>query len=128
MKYLCLCHYDIAKHATRTAADFEPIKAKCAVHDAQLYADPRFIAVGSFADAADYAVIRPGEDGPSVQAGPYAQTPEPYGAFFLVEADSLEEAIEVASKHPRAHLGDEFGGGIEVRPCRYWREGDAAAG
>ena len=127
MKFLCLCHYEPAKHAACTPEDFVRIKALCAAQDAQLYADPRFEAVGSFVDPADYAVIRPGADGPTVASGPIAQTPEPFGAFFLVEADSLEQAIEVASKHPSAFLGREFGGGIEVRPCRLWKEGGAAA-
>jgi hypothetical protein len=127
MKFLCLCHYDVAKHAACTPADFERIKAKCATHDAQLYADPGFVAVGSFAEPTDYAVIHPGDEGPTVTSGPYAQTPEPFGAFFLVEADSLEQAIEIAKLHPGAHLGREFGGGIEVRPCRYFMESPAAA-
>jgi hypothetical protein len=127
MRFLCLCHYDVAKHAARTPEDFARIKALCATHDAALYADPRFVAVGSFADPADYAVIRPADAGPTVESGPYAQTPEPYGAFFLVEAASLEEALEVAKKHPSAHLGREFGGGIEVRPCRYWKEGSTSS-
>ena len=127
MKFLCLCHYDVAKHAACTPEDFARIKAICGPHDAELYADPRFVAVGSFADPADYAVVRPGDAGPTVEPGPYARTTEPYGAFFLVEADSLEEALAVAKKHPSAYLGREFGGGIEVRPCRFWLDGSAGA-
>ena len=127
MKYLCLCHYDPAKYAACTPADFERIKALCATQDAKLYADPRFVAVGSFVEPTQYAVIRPGNDGPTVTPGPYAHVPEPSGAFFLVEADSLEQAIEVAKLHPGAHLGREFGGGIEVRPCNLFQESHAAA-
>jgi hypothetical protein len=41
---------------------------------------------------------------------------EPVGAFFMVEARDMDDAIEVASKHPGAHLGEYLGGGIEVRP------------
>jgi hypothetical protein len=126
MKFLCLCHYDRAKYTTRTPEDFARIRALCAPHDARLHADPHFVAVGSFVDPADYAVIRAGDDGPTVEPGPYAPTPEPFGAFFLIEADSLEQAIEVAKLHPSAQLAHEFGGGIEVRPCRYWLAGPAA--
>lgn len=127
MKFLCLCHYDAAKLATRTPEDFARIRAACAPHDARLHADPHFLAVGSFVDPAQYAVIRAQEDGSTVVPGPYASTPEPFGAFFLLEADSLEQAIEIAKLHPGAHLGREFGGGIEVRPCRLFLEGPAAA-
>jgi hypothetical protein len=40
------------------------------------------------------------------------------GSVFIVEADSMEEAIEVASLHPAARLGEEYGFGIEIRPLQ----------
>jgi hypothetical protein len=46
----------------------------------------------------------------------YADTSEPFGAFFLIEAADVDEAVKIASLHPGAHLGAMFGGGIEVRP------------
>ena len=44
--------------------------------------------------------------------GPFAETKEQLGGFFLVEAKDLDEAVELASKMP--HLQD--GGAVEVRP------------
>jgi hypothetical protein len=44
--------------------------------------------------------------------GPFAETKEYLGGFFLVEADNLDEAIELAAKIPAARTG----GAIEVRP------------
>jgi hypothetical protein len=41
---------------------------------------------------------------------------EPFGAFFMVEADSVDEAVEVARLHPGTHVGDFLPGAIEVRP------------
>jgi hypothetical protein len=43
--------------------------------------------------------------------GPFAETKEVLGGFYLVEADSLDEAIEWASRIPAAAHGT-----IEVRP------------
>jgi hypothetical protein len=43
--------------------------------------------------------------------GPYAETKEQLGGYFLVECKDLDEAIEVASKIPGAQEG-----AIEVRP------------
>jgi hypothetical protein len=60
--------------------------------------------------------VRPADGRPSITDGPYAETDEPLGAFFMIEAEDMDEAAEVASKHPGAHLGRYFGGGIEVRP------------
>ena len=44
------------------------------------------------------------------------ETREPFGAFFIVEANSIDEAVEVARLHPGSHLGHMMKGGIEVRP------------
>jgi hypothetical protein len=44
--------------------------------------------------------------------GPFAETKEYLGGFYLVECESLDEAIEFASKIPAARNG----GAIEVRP------------
>jgi hypothetical protein len=43
--------------------------------------------------------------------GPFAETKEQIGGFDLLECEDLDEAIEVASKHPGAKFGT-----IEVRP------------
>ena len=44
--------------------------------------------------------------------GPFAETKEYLGGFYLVECDTIDEAIEFASKIPAARSG----GAIEVRP------------
>jgi hypothetical protein len=48
-----------------------------------------------------------------VTDGPFAETKEILGGFDLIEAGSLEEAVEIASAHPVAEVGT-----IEVRP--FW--------
>jgi hypothetical protein len=44
--------------------------------------------------------------------GPFAETKEQLGGFYLVDATNLDDAVDMASKMP--HLQD--GGGVEVRP------------
>ena len=44
--------------------------------------------------------------------GPYADTKEVFGGYYVFEADNLDEAIELASRIPAVQLG----GAIEVRP------------
>ena len=44
--------------------------------------------------------------------GPFAETKEALGGFFLFEADDLDAAIELAARIPAARLG----GAVEVRP------------
>ena len=44
--------------------------------------------------------------------GPFAETKEALGGFYLYEADNLDDAIELAARIPAARLG----GAIEIRP------------
>src|SRR5919108_3723276 len=49
--------------------------------------------------------------------GPFVGMKEAVGGFFILEADDLDAAIEVAARVPAARLG----GAIEIRPCEmYW--------
>ena len=44
--------------------------------------------------------------------GPFADTKEAVGGYYLFEAKSLDEAIELAARVPSARLG----GSVEIRP------------
>ena len=53
------------------------------------------------------------EDGQTLTTdGPFANTKEIFGGYYLLETDNLDAAIEMASRLPAARMG----GGIEVRP------------
>jgi hypothetical protein len=47
-----------------------------------------------------------------VADGPFAETKEQLGGFFLVECDTLDEALEAAGRIPSLRIG----GTVEVRP------------
>lgn len=44
--------------------------------------------------------------------GPYVETKEAVGGFFVLEADDLDAAVEIAAMVPAARLG----GAVEIRP------------
>jgi hypothetical protein len=54
-----------------------------------------------------------------VTDGPFAETREQLGGYFLIEARDLDEAIDIAARHPVARLGT-----IEVRPI--WEDATPA--
>jgi len=58
------------------------------------------------------------EDGKTLTTdGPFIAVKEALGGFFVLEADDLDAAIELAAKVPAARLG----GAIEIRPSEtYW--------
>jgi hypothetical protein len=66
------------------------------------------------------AGLRPSTDATTVRVradqvlfsdGPFAETKDQIGGFSLIECEDLDEALEIASKHPAAQFG-----AIEVRP------------
>jgi hypothetical protein len=59
----------------------------------------------------DATTVRVQEGGVVVSDGPFAETKEQIGGFYLVDCKDLDEAIEVASKIPAASHGT-----VEVRP------------
>jgi hypothetical protein len=61
--------------------------------------------------ASDATTVRVREDEVLLTDGPFAETKEQMAGYDLIECADLDEAIEVASKHPMAKLGS-----IEVRP------------
>jgi hypothetical protein len=48
---------------------------------------------------------------PLVTAGPFAETREQLGGYFLIDAKDLDEAIGIAARIPGARLGT-----VEIRP------------
>ena len=54
--------------------------------------------------------LRSGDNGPIVTDGPFAETKEQLGGYYLIEADSLDDAIEWATKLPGSHHGT-----VEIR-------------
>ncbi|SHN42762.1 YciI family protein [Cryptosporangium aurantiacum] len=60
---------------------------------------------------ADATTIRVRDGEALLTDGPFAETREQIGGFCLIECADLDEAIEIASKHPAATYGS-----IEVRP------------
>ena len=127
MKYLCLAYYDEKKFETLTPADMAAIAEECRPLDDELQRTGRMLEVGSLAATKDSVSLRPRGGRVSVTDGPYAETKEQVGSYFLIEARDLDEAIQVASKHPAARLNEHLGWGIEIRPIELCRVAAAAA-
>jgi len=61
----------------------------------------------------DATTVRARENEVLVADGPFAETKEQVAGYDIIECADLDEAIEVASKHPTARIGT-----IEIRPLR----------
>ena len=71
------------------------------------------VTPGEFMQPPETATTVRVQDGRTLTTdGPFAEVKEAIGGYFLVEADELDAAIEVAARVPAARMG----GAVEVRP------------
>jgi hypothetical protein len=122
MKYLCLAYYDEKKFEALPKAELDALVAECRSHDEELRESGHLLAVASLGPTGATATVRPRGGKASMTDGPFTESKEQVGAFFLLEARDLNEAIRVASKHPAAHLGEHVGWGLEVRPIERFEQ------
>ena len=119
MKYLCLAYYDTVKLKSITEQELNELEAQCPKYDEALRATGKLVLQGSLADPGAGASMRPWKGKPVMTDGPFIETKEQIGGLFIIEADSLAQALQVASNHPAARLGEAVGWGLDIRPIEY---------
>jgi hypothetical protein len=77
----------------------------------QLATAGRYVAAAPLAPSATATSVRVRAGKRVVTDGPFAETKEQLGGYFLIDATDLEEAIAIAARIPMARRGT-----IEVRP------------
>ncbi len=95
---------------------------QCAAKDAELQATGHLRVSASLGGAHKVVSIRPREGRPEMKDGPFTESKEIVGGFFIIEAADVEEATKVARLHPAAELGEQAGWGIELHPIGMYRE------
>jgi hypothetical protein len=108
MKYAMLVHY---KPGYYEALSEDEGKAVFAEYRA-LGEDPRAVGGAQLQPIETATTVRVQDGQTQTTDGPYADTKEVFGAYYVFEVDNLDEAIELAARIPAARLG----GAIEVRP------------
>ncbi len=106
MKYMCLVYGEEKKIG---AMDDD----ECMAFDAGIRKEGRCLASESLQRVQAAVTVRVREGRVSITDGPFAETKEQLAGFYLIEAASLDDAVEMASKIPPARVGS-----IEVRPVR----------
>jgi hypothetical protein len=116
MKYLCLAYYDERTFEALSKAELDALVSKCPAYDGALRQSGRLVVQASLGSPRASTVLRPKDGKPLITDGPFIETKEQVGGFFIIEAEDLDEAIRVASKHPAANIGGEVGWAVEIRP------------
>lgn len=118
MKFLCLGYLDMANFDAQPESLKAEVMKKCFAQCVPFRATGKVVEEEGLQHTSLAKTIRPRNGRPTVTDGPFTETKEQLGSFFIVEAESMDEAIAVASLHPAAMFGEEFGFGIEVRPIQ----------
>ncbi|MBS1722109.1 MAG: hypothetical protein JSS66_03770 [Armatimonadetes bacterium] len=116
MKFLCLGYLDMQAFDSAPEAVRTEVMTKCFAQCKPFRETGKVVEEEALGHTSSARTLRPRSGKTVVTDGPFMETKEQLGSFFIVEADSLDEAIEVASLHPGAIYGEEYGFGIEVRP------------
>ena len=115
MKYLCLVYQEEKQEANVPPDVIEQAKKDYWAFTEAIKKSGHYIGSNGLkhTDAATTVRVRDGKL--SATDGPFAETKEQLGGYFLIEAKDRAEAIQIASRIPSAKWGS-----IEVRPV--WGE------
>lgn len=111
MKYLCLIYNEEAKLATVPQAEIDAVVEECRQQDAALKEKGRLLASERLQPVSTATTLRPENGKTTVIDGPFAETREQLGGFYLIDAADLDEAIRIAGRLPPARFGC-----VEIRP------------
>ena len=119
MKYLCLGYGNRAKMDALPREELKKILRECVPFVQELDRFKGMIIHEAL--SWDVTTLQASKGSVVVTDGPFAETKEQLGSFFVIEAQNLDEAIRVASLHPSARMGEDLGWRVEVRPIGVFR-------
>ena len=111
MKYLCLIYDEESKRGTMPKEQMEAMMGEYGALTEGLKKNGKYVAGEALQATETATTVRVREGKISTTDGPFAETKEQLGGFYLVEAKDLDDAIAIAAKIPGAQHGC-----IEVRP------------
>lgn len=111
MKFLCLAWEDEAKLNHLTEAEWDALRRETLAYVDTLLKSRRLVSTEPLQSAHTAATVRVREGKKLVKDGPFVETKETVGGYFVIDVRDREEALEVAANWPSARFGI-----IEVRP------------
>ena|SRR5215216_2121840 len=111
MKYLCLIYDDEKTFAAMSKAEIDALMQDYRAFGESIKQSGHYIAGHQLAPVRAASTVRMRNGKMSATDGPFAETKEQLGGYYLVEAADLNEAMQIASRIPSARIGS-----IEVRP------------
>jgi hypothetical protein len=111
MKYLCLIYENEKNWESMPPAESEAIMNEYFAFTEDIRKTGKYVAGEALQPTPTATTVRVRNGKVSTTDGPFVETKEQLGGFYLIEAKDLNDAIQVAARIPSARFG-----GIEVRP------------
>jgi len=108
MKYALLIFPKSGSHEALSPEEYAPVNAEYLA----LREDPRCRGGAHLQPAEAATTVRHGPGEALITDGPFADTKEVLGGYYVLDAADLDEALEFAQRIPAVRLG----GAVEVRP------------
>ena len=112
MKYVCLGYIEEQKWETMSESERNALIDECFTYDDVLRTGGHFAGGEGLQSAQNATTLRYKNGKVSITDGPYAETKEQLGGILILEANDLNHAIELISKHPGLKAGP-----FEIRPA-----------
>jgi hypothetical protein len=111
MKYLCLAYEEERTLNELTEREWHALRTETLEYVEGLRTSGRLLDARPLQSATSASTVRVRNGKLSITDGPFAETKEQIGGYFLIEAGDLDEALRIAGNWPSARFGS-----IEVRP------------
>lgn len=111
MKYLCLIYSDEKQWQTMPEQDAGRMMTEYMAYTSDIMKSGNYIGGNRLEPTHTATTIRIRNGKMSTTDGPFAETKEQLGGYYLIEAKDLNDAIQIGSRIPGARVGS-----IEVRP------------
>lgn len=112
MKFICLGYHDPGKWLRLTEEERNALVDECFIYDDELRRKGHFAGGEALDDPSTAKTLRYSNKRLSATDGPFAETKEQLGGILILEADNLEHAVALMSKHPGVKNGP-----FEIRPA-----------
>jgi hypothetical protein len=112
MKYLALIYSSDADWASLSDEDRESMYTQYRAFGEEARASGAFVDGAELQPASTATTVRVRDDDSVVTDGPFVETKEQLGGYYVLECDSIDDAVALAAKIPGAQYGT-----IEVRPA-----------
>jgi hypothetical protein len=112
MKFICLGYYDKGRFDSLPESERNSMFDQCFEYDDRLRANGHWVS-GEALQPVETARTLSSQNGKVIAIdGPYAETKEQIGGILVLEAQDLEQAVELIGQHPALKFGSIF----EIRP------------